>query len=123
MVLRPGYISLEMLQEVLGDVRMDKGLIKPDSKVHPKAPGMKYRHYAPKADLAIVEGPTEEVINAINQFVKEDQANGLPRQKYCHRRDYFRYPLWNCEVYWKQRQRKPLLITFMRCCVNLISAR
>ena len=30
-VLRPGYISLEMLQEVLGDVRMDKGLIKPDS--------------------------------------------------------------------------------------------
>lgn len=38
-VLRPGYISLEMLQEVLGDVRMDKGLIKPDSKVHPKAPG------------------------------------------------------------------------------------
>ena len=76
-VLRPGYISLEMLQEVLGDVRMDKGLIKPDSKVHPKAPGMKYRHYAPKADLAIVEGPTEEVINAINQFVKEDQANGL----------------------------------------------
>ena len=44
-VLRPGYISLEMLRETLGDVRMDKGLIKPDSKVHPKAPGMKYRHY------------------------------------------------------------------------------
>ena len=38
-VLRPGYISLEMLQEVLGDVRMDKGLIKPDSKVHPKDAG------------------------------------------------------------------------------------
>ena len=35
-VLRPGYISLEMLQETLGDVRMDKGLIKPDSKVHPR---------------------------------------------------------------------------------------
>ena len=76
-VLRPGYISLEMLQEVLGDVRMDKGLIKPDSNIRPKAPGMKYRHYAPKADLAIVEGPTEEVIKAINQFVKEDAANGL----------------------------------------------
>ena len=56
-VLRPGYISLEMLQETLGDVRMDKGLIAADSKVRPKAPGMKYRHYAPKADLAIVEGP------------------------------------------------------------------
>lgn len=56
---------------------MDKGLIKPDSNIRPKAPGMKYRHYAPKADLAIVEGPTEEVIKAINQFVKEDAANGL----------------------------------------------
>ena len=76
-VLRPGYISLEMLKEVLGDVRMDKGLIKPDSGIRPKAPGMKYRHYAPKADLAIVEGPTEAVIKAINQFVKEDAANGL----------------------------------------------
>ena len=51
-VLRPGYISLEMLQETLGDVRMDKGLIAADSKVRPKAPGMKYRHYAPKADVA-----------------------------------------------------------------------
>ena len=91
-VLRPGYISLEMLQEVLGDVRMDKGLIKPDSKVHPKAPGMKYRHYAPKADLAIVEGPTEEVINAINQFVKEDQANGLQAGIIATEETISRYP-------------------------------
>ena len=35
-VLRPGYISLEMLQEVLGDVRMDKGLIKPIVKFIPR---------------------------------------------------------------------------------------
>ena len=91
-VLRPGYISLEMLQEVLGDVRMDKGLIKPDSKVHPKAPGMKYRHYAPKADLAIVEGPTEEVINAINPFVKEDQANGLQAGIIATEETISRYP-------------------------------
>ena len=75
-VLRPGYISLEMLQETLGDVRMDKGLIKPDSKVHPKAPGMKYRHYAPKADLAVVEGPTELVIAEIEKRAKEARENG-----------------------------------------------
>ena len=75
-VLRPGYISLEMLQETLGDVRMDKGLIKPDSKVHPKAPGMKYRHYAPKADLAIVEGPTEQVISEIEKRAKEAEEKG-----------------------------------------------
>ena len=70
-VLRPGYISLEMLQEVLGDVRMDKGLIKPDSKVHPKAPGMKYRHYAPKADLILVDGEEEKVVAKINALAKE----------------------------------------------------
>ena len=75
-VLRPGYISLEMLRETLGDVRMDKGLIKPDSKVHPKAPGMKYRHYAPKADLAIVEGPDERVIAEIENRALEAEKNG-----------------------------------------------
>ena len=76
-VLRPGYISLEMLRETLGDVRMDKGLIKPDSKVHPKAPGMKYRHYAPKADLAIVEGSTEGVIAEIERRAGEAEDKGL----------------------------------------------
>lgn len=75
-VLRPGYISLEMLRETLGEVKMDKGLIAPDSKVRPKAPGMKYRHYAPKADLAIVKGPMEKVIAAINHFLKEDEKSG-----------------------------------------------
>ena len=75
-VLRPGYISLEMLQETLGDVRMDKGLIAADSKVRPKAPGMKYRHYAPKADLAIVEGAQEAVIDKINQLAAQAKEHG-----------------------------------------------
>lgn len=76
-VLRPGYISLEMLQETLGEVRMDKGLLITDNSVHPKAPGMKYRHYAPQADLAIVEGPTEKVISYINQMTEEASKKGL----------------------------------------------
>ena len=76
-VLRPGYISLEMLRETLGDVRMDKGLIKPDSKVHPKAPGMKYRHYAPKADLSIVEGTEAQVIDCINRLSADAEKKGL----------------------------------------------
>ena len=75
-VLRPGYISLEMLRETLGDVRMDKGLIKPDSKVHPKAPGMKYRHYAPKGQLTLVEGDRDKVIARINELVKEKEEEG-----------------------------------------------
>lgn len=75
-VLRPGYISLEMVQETLGEARMDKGLLITDSRVRPKAPGMKYRHYAPKADLTIVEGDEDEVIRAINRFAKETAAEG-----------------------------------------------
>lgn len=69
-VLRPGYISLEMLQELLGDVRMDKGLLRSDSKIRPKAPGMKYRHYAPKAELTIIEGESDKVVEYINDILK-----------------------------------------------------
>lgn len=75
-VLRPGYISLEMLQELLGEVKMDRGLLITDSSVRPKAPGMKYRHYAPKADLAIVEGETEAVIRKITALAKAAEAEG-----------------------------------------------
>ena len=76
-VLRPGYISLDMLKDTLGEVRMDQGLIKSDSAVRPKAPGMKYRHYAPKADLSIVEGDTDAVVAAINRFAAQAEENGL----------------------------------------------
>jgi L-threonylcarbamoyladenylate synthase len=75
-VLRPGYISLEMLQETLGEVKMDKGLLITDSSVRPKAPGMKYRHYAPEADLSIVEGETEKVIAYINSRASEAEEQG-----------------------------------------------
>ena len=57
-------------------MRMDKGLIAADSKVRPKAPGMKYRHYAPKADLAIVEGAQEAVIDKINQLAAQAKEHG-----------------------------------------------
>ena len=75
-VLRPGYISLEMLQECIGEVKMDKGLLSSDSDAHPKAPGMKYRHYAPKAPLSIVEGPEEHVIEKINSLACEILQSG-----------------------------------------------
>ncbi|MDD6037817.1 MAG: L-threonylcarbamoyladenylate synthase [bacterium] len=75
-VLRPGYITLEMLREAIGEVRIDPGLISADSKQKPKAPGMKYRHYAPKADLKVVEGETGAVIDEINRRTAELTAAG-----------------------------------------------
>ena len=75
-ILRPGYITEEMLRQVLGDVRTDTALIDANSDVRPKAPGMRYRHYAPKAPLTIVEGPTEAVIRRINELSLEQMAAG-----------------------------------------------
>ena len=75
-ILRPGFITKEMLQEVVGEVQIDKGL-DADSKTPPKAPGMKYRHYAPKAELVIVEGSSEAVVAKINALVKENEEKGI----------------------------------------------
>ncbi len=75
-VLRPGYITLEMLREALGEVRIDPGLIADDAKERPKAPGMKYRHYAPRANLKIVEGESDAVVREINRQTKELLSHG-----------------------------------------------
>ena len=75
-ILRPGFITKEMLEEVVGEVQIDKGLAV-DAKVAPKAPGMKYRHYAPKAELVIVEGDSKAVVEKINALAKENAAKGI----------------------------------------------
>lgn len=76
MILRPGYITLDMLKEVLGEVTIDKTIIDSSSTQRPKAPGMKYRHYAPKGQLTIVQGNQDEVIRYINEECQKASANG-----------------------------------------------
>lgn len=76
MILRPGYITPEMIREVIGEVCMDPGLAIDDPAVHPKAPGMKYKHYAPKADLILVNGAQEKVVKKINELVCEAEKSG-----------------------------------------------
>lgn len=80
-ILRPGYINQEMIQEVIGPVRMDRGLLITEEKVRPKAPGMKYRHYAPKAQLTIVQGSSSQVTAYINaqceKAVREGKKPGV----------------------------------------------
>ena len=70
-ILRPGHITRDMLEKCIGDVRMDPGLTSQSDFVKPKAPGMKYRHYAPKAEMTVYEGQTELVIDKINSLAKE----------------------------------------------------
>lgn len=76
-ILRPGAITKPMLETVLGEVILDKGLTDTDSKVKPKAPGMKYKHYAPKAQLIIIDGNTENVIKEIKRLAKNYQPEKI----------------------------------------------
>ena len=76
-ILRPGYITREMLEDVIGKVEVDPAILGEAAHVRPKAPGMKYTHYAPKGIMYIVEGESSNsVIRCINRMVKERQMAG-----------------------------------------------
>lgn len=71
-LLRPGSITLEMLRDVLGRVDVDKAVItKLDAGELPKAPGMKYTHYSPSADVVIVRGDRDKMVNKINELITQ----------------------------------------------------
>lgn len=73
-ILRPGFVTEAMLREVLGRVEVDQTILHNDTGQAPKAPGMKYRHYAPAGELTIVSGETRAVVDYIN-------SQGLQQQK------------------------------------------
>ncbi|MCD3194965.1 threonylcarbamoyl-AMP synthase [Clostridium botulinum C] len=70
-VLRPGGITLEMLREIEPEIYIDPAIMKKaDKDFKPKAPGMKYRHYAPKAPVKIIAGNLSKSIAKINEMVQ-----------------------------------------------------
>lgn len=77
-ILRPGYITREMLERVLGEVSVDETILHSATECAraPKAPGMKYRHYAPAGELSIVRGESGKVAEYINLRVSKDRAEG-----------------------------------------------
>lgn len=76
MILRPGYITKEMLKEVVGRVDEDVTMMQKTDGVKPKAPGMMYRHYAPKGTLTIISGEGQKVVRRINELTKEAMGYG-----------------------------------------------
>ena len=70
-ILRPGVITRDMLEQAMGKVVLNSTLRSDSGDERPKAPGMKYRHYAPKADLIVVEGKFGNVATYINSQVRE----------------------------------------------------
>ncbi len=75
-ILRPGYITHEMLYRVLGQVSEDATMMESLKDVAPKAPGMKYRHYAPQGNLTIVAGDEADVVAYINEACAEAALEG-----------------------------------------------
>ncbi|MCB2289195.1 threonylcarbamoyl-AMP synthase [Clostridium sp. CS001] len=75
-ILRPGAITIEMLKEVDKDIYIDKSIMsKQTEDFKPKAPGMKYRHYAPKSPVKIICGDLEKTVAKINEIVQNNIGN------------------------------------------------
>lgn len=78
MVLRPGSITLEMLGEVLGQVDLDPSLKNKDDNIRAKAPGMKYKHYSPQAQVYIVRaGDQEDFARRVDELCLDNAKKGL----------------------------------------------
>ena len=71
-LLRPGYVTLEQLRETIGEVELSKAVLEKlgeGEKV--LSPGMKYKHYAPKAAVSLVKGSSEKYVNFVNEHAGE----------------------------------------------------
>lgn len=74
-LLRPGFITLEDLEQVCGSVEVCKAVthqLRPEEV--PLAPGMKYRHYAPDTELVMVKGAEESVLNFFSQALEKGKG-------------------------------------------------
>lgn len=77
-ILRPGSVTKAMLEKILDRVDIDKALMKDNSELKPRSPGMKYKHYAPKGQLTVVYGEDKQSIEWINKQVEKfEEKNNI----------------------------------------------
>lgn len=91
MILRPGSITKEDLESVLGKVELDPSLAKKEDNQKAKAPGMKYTHYSPDADVFIVSGSEDDVFNKVNELILINNENGLKTGVMCLEKNKHKY--------------------------------
>lgn len=98
-LLRPGGVTLEELRGVLGEVEMDQAVLNPLADgVKASSPGMKYKHYSPKANVILVEGSFEQYQNYVNSkkadgvmalcYEAEGKSLEVPSVSYGGKEDY-----------------------------------
>ena len=111
-ILRPGYITKDMLKDVLCDVSTDPAIegIVPQKDIVAKAPGMKYRHYAPKGQLLIVEGSPDRVARKINSLVSEKDTEGYKTAVIATDETKDKY---KCNIIKKHRDKKKVKILLL----------
>lgn len=74
-LLRPGGITLEQLRAALGEVEMDDAVLhKLKEGAAAASPGMKYKHYAPKAEVIILKGSSKAYIDYVNSHIEDGTA-------------------------------------------------
>lgn len=72
-LLRPGAVTLAQLREVLGEVEMDRCILEqPEENIKVSSPGMKYKHYAPGADVILIKGSAENFAQYVNTHADTD---------------------------------------------------
>ena len=78
LILRPGLVTPEEIQDALRfPVAYDPAILSaPEPGVAPRAPGMKYRHYAPRAEMILFKGPPEAVVRTIEDRRLQAEAAG-----------------------------------------------
>lgn len=76
-ILRPGAITREMLEAVIGPVRLAPSILEPlGAREVAASPGMKYKHYAPDADVHVVEGEPKAAAKRIRSLYYEYESEG-----------------------------------------------
>lgn len=75
-LLRPGAVTLEEIESLIGQVRVDEGVLHHLDREEVKSPGMKYKHYAPKAPVKVVRGEVKLLADKINEFTRYYKGQG-----------------------------------------------
>src|SRR3712207_449339 len=98
-VLRPGAVTLEMIEGVLGDAQLDPSIMNKDDNIKAKAPGMKYTHYSPRADLYILDLKDDNLLEQIDQLLLENETDNKKTGIMCMDNDLEKFSGKNIEVF------------------------
>lgn len=90
-ILRPGSITKEDLEDVIGEVNIDPALENKDDNIKAKAPGMKYKHYSPNAEVYIISGDINNVVNKVNDMCYDNTNKGFKCAVMCMDQNKHKY--------------------------------